>query len=95
MLSFLQNKMVQVRVLNCGEKECDDTVPRGVGVLFQNGKDGQLSDPVYFEDVTDVQALARKVLEQLPEPQDLTVDDFQVPIRPTAIKCSNELVLDH
>ncbi|XP_012257998.2 dnaJ homolog subfamily C member 10-like [Athalia rosae] len=74
-IAAILNKMVDVRVIKCSKDECDDVVARNVGVVFQHNN--ELAEPVFFEDFGDIQTLARKVLEQLPEPEDLSADDFQ------------------
>ncbi|XP_046422638.1 dnaJ homolog subfamily C member 10-like isoform X1 [Neodiprion fabricii] len=75
-IAAILNNMVTVRVLRCSDDECDDTIPHDIGVAFQHNNKNMPSDPVFFEDIDDVQILARKVLEQLPEPQDLSEEDF-------------------
>lgn len=70
--------MVNVRVFRCSEDECDDIVSRNVGVVFIHNQENSPSEPAYFDDTSDIQILAKKVLEQLPEPEDLSIDDFWV-----------------
>lgn len=72
-----QDKLVDVRIFNCDDGACDKKISKDTGVVYLPMKNDAF-DYVEFEGIDTVHVLIEKVLENLPEPQDLRPEDVKV-----------------
>ena len=70
--------MVDVRIFNCKDDNCGISLSETTGVVYLPPPNTPNFKPVLFEDVLEVEDLVKKVLEQLPEPQDISDAEFDV-----------------
>ncbi|XP_012286037.1 dnaJ homolog subfamily C member 10 [Orussus abietinus] len=71
------DKMVNVRIFNCEDKCSSYALPHNTHAVYLPARNKESSSPEFFYDIDDVDQLIQKVLEQLPEPQDLSADEFK------------------
>lgn len=69
--------MVDVKVFEC-KKDCGGILSDTTGVVYLPPNNDPDFKPVLFDDVLEVEDVVKKVLEQLPEPQDINDDEFEV-----------------
>jgi hypothetical protein len=70
--------MIDIRVFNCEDNNCGSILSDTTGVVYLPPKSDVNIKPVLIEDIVEVEDLVKKVLEQLPEPQDINVDEYNV-----------------
>ncbi|XP_051160917.1 dnaJ homolog subfamily C member 10-like [Leptopilina boulardi] len=70
------DKMINIRVFEC-EKDCDDKFSKDSGVIYFPSQNDDVWKPISLEDSIDVDELVKKILDQLPEPQDISDFDFE------------------
>ncbi|XP_014218368.1 dnaJ homolog subfamily C member 10-like [Copidosoma floridanum] len=71
------HQMVDVKTFDCKDDDCKNSLPdySSSAVYFPIRNKSKFK-PVYFEDILEVEDLVKKVLEQLPEPKDISEDEL-------------------
>ncbi|XP_058802167.1 dnaJ homolog subfamily C member 10-like [Phymastichus coffea] len=75
-IAAIFDKMVDVNVFEC-KKDCGNILSDTTGVVYLPLNNDPNFKPVLFDDILEVEDVVKKVLEQLPEPQDINDDDFE------------------
>lgn len=77
-ISAIFDNILTVGVFNCDNNNCRHDLEEATSAVFLPvGSDGSTS-PVFFKELENIDGLVHQVLEQLPEPQEITAEDFQV-----------------
>ncbi|OXU22293.1 hypothetical protein TSAR_009361 [Trichomalopsis sarcophagae] len=76
-IAAIFDEMVDVKVFDCKDNDCGSVLSDSTGVVYLPPPNDANFKPVLFEDVLEVEDLVKKILEQLPEPQDINDDQFE------------------
>ena len=71
--------MINVRIFMC-ENGCKDKLSKDAGVVYFPPRSEDSWKPIFLEEASDIDELVKNVLDQLPEPQDISDSDFNVRI---------------
>lgn len=74
-VAAILDKVIDVKVFVC-ESNCHDKVSYNTHAIFLP-VDKTPWEPILFENISDINILIEKLLEQLPSPHELTDDDFE------------------
>ncbi|XP_014614550.1 PREDICTED: dnaJ homolog subfamily C member 10-like [Polistes canadensis] len=71
------DKTLNIQLLHCKENECDDISDNTCAIFLPTISDKQTWVPIYLKNIENVKDLIEQVLEQLPEPKNLTDNEFE------------------
>lgn len=77
-LLILQENIIDTGIIDCDKINCGEILSSTTGAVFLSSEENDLWTPVIFNDIDDVEILVHEILQQLPEPQELTANDFKV-----------------
>ena len=69
--------MININIFTC-DKDCDDKISEDTGVVYFPPGNENSWKTISLENAPDVDELVKKILEQLPEPQEISDSDFEV-----------------
>ncbi|EZA59003.1 DnaJ-like protein subfamily C member [Ooceraea biroi] len=72
------DKLIDVKVFTCADGNCHDNVSRNTHAVYLPIYNASSWEPVFFDGLSDVNALVEKLLDHLPAPRELTDNDFTI-----------------
>ncbi|XP_063981872.1 dnaJ homolog subfamily C member 10-like [Diachasmimorpha longicaudata] len=76
-ISAIFENILTVGVFNCDKNHCDDLLEASTSAVFLPDGTYESKSPVLFEELDNVESLVHQVLEQLPEPKEMTGEEFE------------------
>ncbi|KAJ8674390.1 hypothetical protein QAD02_005652 [Eretmocerus hayati] len=70
------DEMVDFKLFICRDDDCGKTLSDSTGVVYFPPTQNEENTPILFDEVLEVADLVKKILEQLPEPRDITDEEF-------------------
>ncbi|XP_011498775.1 PREDICTED: dnaJ homolog subfamily C member 10-like [Ceratosolen solmsi marchali] len=70
------DKMIHVKVFECKDSKCHDIISDSTTAVYLPSKLNADVKPTLINDIVEVEDLVKKILEQLPEPQDINDDEY-------------------
>ncbi|KMR04889.1 hypothetical protein RF55_388 [Lasius niger] len=78
LIHFKKDKLVDVKVFTCENDECHEKISFNTHAVYLPMHNASSWEPVFFNSMSDINALIEKLLEQLPDPRELTDNDFDI-----------------
>ena len=75
---FFQDKLIDVKMFTCKNDECHDKISYDTNAVYLPIYNKSFWEPIFLEDIFDINILIEKLLDQLPGPQELSDNDFKV-----------------
>lgn len=72
------DQLIDVKVFVCEYNNCEDKIFYKTHAIYFPVYNISYWSPVFFDDLPDINALIEKLLNQLPNPRELTDDDFAI-----------------
>ncbi|XP_011310847.1 dnaJ homolog subfamily C member 10-like [Fopius arisanus] len=76
-ISAIFENILNIGVFDCDRNRCDDVLESSTSAVFLSGDPRDSKSPVLFGGLEDIDSLVHEVLEQLPEPQEITAEEFE------------------
>ncbi|XP_015119797.1 dnaJ homolog subfamily C member 10 [Diachasma alloeum] len=76
-ISAIFENILTVGIFNCDKNHCNDLPEFSTSAVFIPGGTYDSKSPVLFEEFENIDILVHQVLEQLPEPKEITANDFE------------------
>lgn len=69
------DKIINVALYNCVDDDCENSLSSRTGAIYIPPKN--TGSPKLFDDMNETESLVQQILEELPEPQDLSSNEFE------------------
>ncbi|KAK0078935.1 hypothetical protein PV325_001923 [Microctonus aethiopoides] len=76
-IAAIFENIIDTGIIDCDKINCGEILSSTTGAVFLSSEENDLWTPVIFNDIDDVEILVHEILQQLPEPQELTANDFK------------------
>lgn len=70
--------MIDVKIFVCEDNNCHRQISYNTHTVYLPIYNASSWEPIFFDNISDINVLIERLLDQLPKPQDLTANDFQV-----------------
>ncbi|XP_043277162.1 dnaJ homolog subfamily C member 10-like [Venturia canescens] len=77
-ISAIFENVINVVFYNCEDELCDNLIASNTGSVYVPMKNDDFWKPIEFDDTTEVESMVQQILEQLPEPRDISADEFEM-----------------
>jgi len=67
-----------VRVFTCENNNCHDKISHNTHAVYLPIYNASSWEPIFLDSISDINTLIKKLLDQLPNPQELSANDFEV-----------------
>jgi len=75
---FFQDKLIDVRIFTCENGNCYDKMSYNTHAVYLPTYNASSWKPIFLDSIFDINMLIEKLLDQLPCPQELSDNDFEV-----------------
>lgn len=77
-MRFFQDKLIDVRMFICENGNCHNKMSYNTHAVYLPIYNASFWEPIFFDSIFDINTLIEKLLDQLPSPQELSDNDFEV-----------------